>query len=103
MKRYDGDRVLSIPPGSARTFPSRIPKRACHRIVPRQNSLLPPVKILVAPDKFKGSLSAVEAVAAITRGWQAVRPGDFLEPAPIADGGEGFAAALQLALGGEWV
>jgi len=61
------------------------------------------VKILVAPDKFKGSLSAVEAVAAITRGWQLVRPGDLLEPAPIADGGEGFAAALCLALDGEWV
>jgi glycerate kinase len=61
------------------------------------------VKILVAPDKFKGSLSAVEAVAAITRGWQLVRPGDLLEPAPIADGGEGFAAALCLALDGVWV
>jgi len=61
------------------------------------------VKILVAPDKFKGSLSAVEAVAAITRGWHAARPEDALEPAPIADGGEGFAAALCLALGGEWV
>jgi glycerate kinase len=30
-------------------------------------------------------------------------PSDVLEPAPIADGGEGFAAALCLALGGEWV
>jgi len=62
-----------------------------------------PVKILVAPDKFKGSLSAVEAVAAITRGWKSTCPEDVLEPAPIADGGEGFAAALCLALGGEWV
>lgn len=62
-----------------------------------------PVKILVAPDKFKGSLSAVEAVAAITRGWKSARPGDLLEAAPIADGGEGFAAALCLALGGEWL
>ena len=62
-----------------------------------------PVKILVAPDKFKGSLSAVAAVAAITRGWRAVFPDAVFEAAPIADGGEGFAEALCLALGGEWV
>ena len=61
------------------------------------------MKILVAPDKFKGSLSAVAVVAAITRGWSAVFPNDTLEAAPIADGGEGFAEALCLALGGEWV
>ena len=62
-----------------------------------------PVKILVAPDKFKGSLSATAAVAAITRGWRAVFPDAVFEAAPIADGGEGFAEALCLALGGEWV
>ena len=61
------------------------------------------VKILIAPDKFKGSLSAVDAVAAIARGWSAVFPEDSLEAAPIADGGEGFAEALCLALGGTWI
>lgn len=61
------------------------------------------MQILVAPDKFKGSLSATEAVEAITRGWRAVRPGDELVAAPIADGGEGFAEALCTALGGEWI
>ncbi len=61
------------------------------------------MKILVAPDKFKGSLSAVAAVAAITRGWRAVYPDATIEAAPIADGGEGFAEALCLALGGEWI
>ena len=61
------------------------------------------VKILVAPDKFKGSLSAVAVVAAISRGWSVVFPEDIIEAAPIADGGEGFAEALCLALGGEWV
>ena len=58
------------------------------------------MKILVAPDKFKGSLSAVAAVAAISRGWHAVFPDAILNAAPIADGGEGFADALCLALGG---
>ena len=61
------------------------------------------MKILIAPDKFKGSLSAVDAVAAISRGWSGVFPADTLEAAPIADGGEGFAEALCLALGGEWI
>ena len=61
------------------------------------------MQVLIAPDKFKGSLSAVAAVEAIGRGWKKVFPEDELVPAPIADGGEGFAEALCLALGGEWV
>ena len=61
------------------------------------------MKILVAPDKFKGSLSAVEAAEAISRGWRAVFPNAEIEAAPIADGGEGFAEALCVALGGEWI
>ena len=61
------------------------------------------VKILVAPDKFKGSLSAVAAVAAITRGLSAVLPDAKIEAAPIADGGEGFAEVLCVARGGEWI
>lgn len=61
------------------------------------------MKILIAPDKFKGSLSAVAVVAAISRGWSAVFPDDEIEATPIADGGEGFAEALCLALRGEWV
>ncbi len=61
------------------------------------------MQILVAPDKFKGSLSAVAAVEAITRGLHAVWPDAEISAAPIADGGEGFAEALCQALGGEWV
>ena len=61
------------------------------------------MKILVAPDKFKGSLSAVAAVAAITRGLRAVWPDAEITGAPIADGGEGFAETLCQALGGVWV
>lgn len=72
---------------------ARVPK-----LRPAQN-----VKILVAPDKFKGSLPAVAVVEAIRRGWASVRPQDEMVAAPIADGGEGFAAAMCLALGGEWV
>ncbi len=61
------------------------------------------MRILVAPDKFKGSLSAFAAAEAIARGWHCARPDDDVMLAPIADGGEGFAEALCNALGGEWV
>jgi len=61
------------------------------------------VKILVAPDKFKGSLSAVAAAEAISAGFRQVWPDAEITHAPIADGGEGFADALRDALGGEWV
>jgi glycerate kinase len=61
------------------------------------------VKILVAPDKFKGSLSAVAAAEAIAAGLQRTWPEAEISQAPIADGGEGFADALRQALAGEWV
>ena len=61
------------------------------------------VRILIAPDKFKGSLSAPAAAEAIARGLRSVWPDAQLDLAPIADGGEGFAEALKVALGAEWV
>jgi glycerate kinase len=61
------------------------------------------VRILIAPDKFKGSLSAAAATEAIARGLLAVWPDAQLDLAPIADGGEGFAESLAVALGAEWV
>ena len=59
--------------------------------------------ILVACDKFKGSLDAAEACAAIARGLARRWPDAVIERCPIADGGEGFAAALAVPLGGGWV
>jgi glycerate kinase len=61
------------------------------------------VRILIAPDKFKGSLSAPAAAEAIARGLRSVWPDADLDLAPIADGGEGFAESLAVALGAEWV
>lgn len=61
------------------------------------------MRVLIAPDKFKGSLSSSEAAQAIASGWRSAWPECTLELAPIADGGEGFAEALLHALGGEWV
>ena len=60
-------------------------------------------RILVASDKFKGSLSAPAACAAIARGLARRWPDAVIEECPIADGGEGFAAALEEPLGGRWV
>lgn len=55
-------------------------------------------RIVIAPDSFKGTVSAADAAAALARGWQVVRPGDDLVLRPMADGGEGtidaFAAAV---------
>jgi glycerate kinase len=61
------------------------------------------VKLLLAPDKFKGCLSASAAAKAFGQGWQSVCPETELLLAPIADGGEGFSEALATALQAEWV
>jgi glycerate kinase len=62
------------------------------------------MRVLVAPDKFKGSLSAADVARAIQRGWCRVDPAVEWDLAPIADGGEGFAEALAAASpGGGWV
>jgi len=61
------------------------------------------MRILVAPDKFKGSLTAVEAAEAIRRGLLAADPHADVRMRPIADGGEGTAEAICQAGGGEWV
>ena len=59
------------------------------------------VRVLVAPDKFAGTLTAVEAARAIAEGWLRQAPGDELDLAPMADGGPGFVDVLHEALGGE--
>jgi glycerate kinase len=56
--------------------------------------------VLVAPDKFKGTMSAAEVAAAIATGLH--EGGRATEELPIADGGDGTAEALLRALGGEW-
>jgi len=62
-----------------------------------------PRRILIAPDKFKGSLSAMEASVAIARGIHQSEPDAELDLCPIADGGEGFMETLQPTLDGKWI
>ncbi len=58
------------------------------------------MRVLVAPDKFRGTLTARQAAEAIETGWKRERPGDHLDLAPMADGGEGTLEALVGALHG---
>ncbi len=58
------------------------------------------MRVLVAPDKFKGTLTASEAARAIAAGWRRARPNDELDELPMADGGEGSLEILVAALGG---
>ncbi|MFI5050861.1 MAG: glycerate kinase, partial [Gaiellales bacterium] len=60
------------------------------------------MRVVIAPDKLKGTYSAPEAAEALAAGWRSVRPGDDLVLVPMADGGEGTAAALLAARGGDW-
>ncbi|MFC6345574.1 glycerate kinase, partial [Nocardioides hankookensis] len=53
------------------------------------------MRVLVAPDKFAGTLTAVEAAEAIATGWRRRAPGDELDLAPMADGGPGFVDVLH--------
>ncbi len=53
------------------------------------------MKVLIVPDKFKGTLTAGEAAQAIARGWKRVRPSDPLELLPMSDGGDGFGEIMS--------
>lgn len=59
------------------------------------------MRILVAPDKFAGTLDAVEAATAIADGWRRTAPHDDIRAIPMADGGPGFLDVLHATLGGE--
>lgn len=59
------------------------------------------MRIVIAPDSFKGSMTAPEAAAAMTRGVHRVLPAAECLEVPMADGGEGTTAALVAARGGQ--
>ena len=63
---------------------------------------MPAVKIVIAPDSFKESLSAAEVAAAIERGVRRAAPHARTICIPMADGGEGTVAAVLAAAGGQW-
>jgi glycerate kinase len=59
------------------------------------------MRVVIAPDKFAGTLTAVEAADAIAQGWRRRAPHDELDLVPMADGGPGFVDVLHASLGGE--
>ncbi|HET8569532.1 MAG TPA: glycerate kinase [Candidatus Limnocylindria bacterium] len=59
------------------------------------------MRVLIAPQSFKGSLDAVAVAAAIARGIRAVWRDAECDELPLADGGEGTVRALVRATGGE--
>ena len=58
------------------------------------------MKIIIAPDSFKGTLTAAEVCGIIARAFADVFPGAEIHTLPLADGGEGMARAWHAACGG---
>ncbi len=61
------------------------------------------MKILIAPDKFKGSLSAREVAENIAKGLRDALPDAKIDIVPMADGGEGTTEAVSEARSGSWL
>jgi len=61
------------------------------------------MRILIASDKYKGSLTATQVAQTIQRALNECFPGVECDLCPIADGGEGTTEAMVTALGGEWI
>ena len=61
------------------------------------------MRILIAPDKFKGALTARDAAQNIAKGLLDVLPDAQIEVVPMADGGEGTAEAVCDARGCSWL
>jgi glycerate 2-kinase len=61
------------------------------------------MKVLIAPDKFRGTLTAAEAAAAMAEGVARYNPDWEVQRLPVGDGGEGTAEILTTAAGGSMV
>jgi glycerate 2-kinase len=61
-----------------------------------------PLRVLIAPDAFKGSLDPTSVATALADGWRRARPLDEIRLVPLADGGEGTLEAIK-ATGGDWI
>jgi len=58
------------------------------------------VRVIIAPDRFSGTLTAAEAAESIAAGWRAGAPHDELVALPLSDGDAGFLDVLAPAVGG---
>jgi glycerate kinase len=80
--------------GESQKTPEALPRRSRGRAG---------LRILIAPDKFKGSLGAEGVGARIAAGLRAALPDAVIEIVPLADGGEGTADAICRAGEGSWM
>ena len=55
------------------------------------------MRVVIAPDSFKGTIDAPGVAGALATGWRSVRPLDVVIEAPMADGGEGTLDAIAAA------
>lgn len=62
-----------------------------------------PMRVLIAPDSFSGTLTATQAAEAIAAGWRHSAPEDELTLMPLSDGGPGFLDVASAAIGGDVV
>lgn len=67
-----------------------------------RGTLTDPLRVVVCPDSYKGSLEAEEVAAAMARGVHAARPDARVRSLPMADGGEGTARLVSHTLGWAW-
>jgi glycerate 2-kinase len=56
------------------------------------------MRVIAAPDSFKGSIRAADAARALAAGWRAAQPRDMVIELPLADGGEGTLDVLASAV-----
>ncbi|WP_460446648.1 glycerate kinase, partial [Angustibacter aerolatus] len=61
------------------------------------------MRVLIAPDAFAGTLTAVQAAAAMREGWLDRVPTDVVTTCPLSAGGPGFVDVLLAAHGGDLV
>lgn len=59
------------------------------------------LRVLIIPDKFKGTLTARAAAEAAAQGWLGARPKDAVEVVPLSDGGDGFGEVMSSLLGAQ--
>lgn len=57
-------------------------------------------RVVLAPDSFKGTITAADAAASLAEGWASVDPDATFVHRPMADGGEGTVAAFEAAVPG---
>lgn len=58
------------------------------------------MRVVMAPDSFKGTITATDAARALARGWRSLDPDADIVLRPMADGGEGTVAAFAVAVPG---